>query len=463
MADNVHITFTSEHEKVLQGLAKTNAKLEKQVGNLKKINREGRGATKSIKGIGAAAFAGAAGFVSMGRAISAVNQALQKQAQIRAGAAGRIEEQERTLKQLVQISNTQEDLNAHLANTARIRQAGPGITQGQAQALQFQGISLGFTAKEIVQVAGFKKFVSDLDPVIQGIGGIRAAFGKGALGGTPRSIANALLAAAQFSKVDIETISGEILTAAQPVKALGGTAAETAAAISVATIALKSAERGATAVGRLADTLKKDRRFQGLGLAASLDILAGLSKKQLTGVIGGERIAERGAGVLLQNIELFRSTLAEIKRSAAAPIGTGRVSVAQALAAGTTPLGELIGAQRAREARRAGEEERFGPKQLLRRGIFDILSKVTEPGAFGQASQDVDRFIANLFGLDPLTVARGQLGARLFRPQDEGEADEFIKRIRELGVELKGFTDSVRPIAEAAAVLTPNPEPLEGG
>ncbi len=461
MADNVHITFTSEHEKVLQGLAKTNAKLEKQIGNLKKLNREGRGATKSIKGIGAAAFAGAAGFVSMSRAIGAVNSALQRQAQIRKGAAGRIEEQERTLKQLVQVSNTQEDLNNHLANTARIRAAGPGITQGQAQALQFQGVSLGFTPDEIVQIAGFKKFASDLGPVIEGIAGLGAAFGKQALGGTPRTRVNALLAAAQLSKVDIETISGEALTAAQPVKGLGGTAAETLAAVSVATVGLKSAEVAATAVARLADVLKGQRQFKGKGLAESLEILAGLSERRRADVIGKNIRAERGAGVLLQNLDAFRSTLAEINRAVAAPPGTGRAAVAMRLAETTAPLADLIGAQRAREERKAGEEKRFGPAQLDRNAIFDILSDVTEPGAIVQATQDFDKFLANLFGQDPLTVAQAQRGLRLFRPEDQEAQEEFTRRVRELGVELGLVTTKLRPLGEAAGAFTPNPEAPE--
>lgn len=74
----VNIVFTSDHVKVMQGLAKQNAALEKQVGTLRKMDRTGKRATKTFGGLSGKVAGVAGGFISLAAAIGLVNSELKE-------------------------------------------------------------------------------------------------------------------------------------------------------------------------------------------------------------------------------------------------------------------------------------------------------------------------------------------------------------------------------------------------
>ncbi|KPL05257.1 hypothetical protein AMJ85_12040 [candidate division BRC1 bacterium SM23_51] len=298
----VHIEFTSDHQKVLQGLARSNEKLDQQVRKLRQVDRAGRGVGQSFQNAFAGISSTIAGMVGLHMAIGKVNQALQQQMELRRSVVGRIEHEEYALKRLIQISGGKPEVFKRYKEIAATLVEKPGMPHAEALDLVFKGVSLGFTDEQIKQMGQFKRFAGDVRPLLEGIAGLRAAFGKEAAGGTPESVMNAMLAAAEKSKVDVEMVAAEALTSAQAVKQLGGTAEESLAALAVATEGLKSAERAATAVGRFADVVGRDPRFRGKGLTAALVTMSQMTELQRKAVLGENIRAVRGAGVLLFKI-----------------------------------------------------------------------------------------------------------------------------------------------------------------
>jgi len=350
------------------------AKLEKGYTRVaKSAGRASKAQTASFGAAGVTKLARyLAGVVSITAALGVVRKGLTDIRDVKLQAAGTVGTEEEGLKRLLQISGGSTAKFESFKTTARQLQVERGIEPAEALKLVFEGISLGLSNAEVRDAGKFKGFAKDISPLLQAGAGIRAAFGEEALGGKLDSVVNALLAGAEASKVDVTQLSSSVLGPAQSVKKLGGTAGETVAAVATAAVALKSVEEAETAIGRLADVLVKDRRFKGKGLVESVEILAGLTERQREQVIGDNVRARRGAGVLIENLERLKLTLASVDEAVA---GTGtadsRINQALRLSGQDRTLSALTIKQRAAGLLSTTDTSRFGSEELLRQAILD--------------------------------------------------------------------------------------------
>ncbi len=450
MSQNVHVEFTSDHEKVMRGLQKQNAGLQKSVDQLRKINREGKKASKSVGKIGGSAFAALAQFGSLRAAIMRVNAALQQQVQLRREAAGRIESQESSRKRLLQISGGDPEKLAGFERTAATLVRQQGFSVAEAQELTFAGISTGFTNEQIVKMGNFKKFAKDIKPLIEGVAGIQKVFGAGALGGTPESIISASLIGARESKVSVEQLLAEVLKPGKSIRRLGGTAAETLAATAVATITTKSPELAATEVARLADVLGTKKQFKGQSFSESLKQLSLLSGPQQEKLIGKNLRAQRGVDALLNNLPLFLSILAKVKAGAI----SGPQSMSQRLqrlSESDPILRGLSGKQRARESSHQTSEDIEGPRQLTREAVVAVLQELMERTGqtpITKAQIDFQLWLREAFGLR----AEGVIGRSTF---GRHAYTRFQELLEQSGYTLDPSTGRVMPLQGAATGDTP--------
>lgn len=363
MPGKAQIIFNASVDKSIQAMSRQIDKLEEQNNKLREANQESRKATEGLEGMdGALSSIGGrvAGLLSVGSAVAGITSAVREFQVLReSGIEGTLSE-EGSLKRLIQISGGDEKrfqelraIGADLSDTF-------GIERAEALQLTFEGASLGMSDEEIRRSGRFKRFAENVRPLFTGAAGISAAFGEGAVGGTVDTAVNAMLAAAEKSKVGVEDIAANVLAPAQSVKALGGTGEELLAALSVGAVALKSPEEASTAIGRLADVVRGDERFAGKGLGSAIDLLASMSPDEVTDVLGENVRARRGFGVLTENREAFRDTLAEIK-AAIRETGTAgsRISMAVRLAETAEPVQSIEGFNIAEQRLRGTTQEYF--------------------------------------------------------------------------------------------------------
>lgn len=440
-------------QRIIEQAGKLEGKYKKVA---KSAGRAGKAANQSF-GSGAVSKLGRylAGVVSITAALGVVRKGLVDIRDVRLKAAGQIGTEEEGLKRLIQISGGDKARFADFKATAVALQTERGFGPAEALKLVFEGVSLGLSTAEVRDAGKFKGFAANISPLIQAGAGIRAAFGESALGGTLDSAINALLAGAEASKVDVTQLSSSVLGPAQAVKRLGGTAAETVAAVATAAVALKSVEEAETAISRLADVLVKDRRFKGKGLVESIEILAGLTERQRDLVIGENVRARRGAGVLIESLEKLKSTLASVDEAVAAT-GTkeSRINQALRLSGSDVKLANLTIKQRAVALQTVAETGEFGSEQLQRDAIFAaVRADLTDKGAgfFERLAVNTEIALADFFGTAPgkligrITTAEGELravGIDIHR-QDVGGGIEVVT------AHLKAILDSTENNTEA--------------
>lgn len=289
MADNVHITFTSEHEKVLQGLAKTNAKLEKQVGNLKKINREGKGAKRSLDGMVGTLkrFAGPAAIVAgIGRAIQLVNR------EAKAGAE-ELRGMEIALKNLVQQAGGDPAQLREFSELTKRISAATGVRQEVAAVGVQKGLALGLSPADIFGVFQTKPFEAAPEELILGVGGQRDIFGKQIADLTSRAIVNAFLEAQTTTQLGAAAISTLALEISGLGRELGGSFAESLGLTGFATTGAATPEIGKTQAAGFLTKLITDpkQRFAGLGILGGIEKFRGLEAAEQRDVIGRRKEA----------------------------------------------------------------------------------------------------------------------------------------------------------------------------
>jgi len=402
-----------------KGIVRALARSEKEVDKLKGKLKEAGGASAQAGKAGQTAFGGnalagikryAAGFISVGAAIGVATKALRSFHEERMTAMERITAAEGALKSLIQISGGDPKRFEQYIRTAQALTA-QGVEPGAAYQAVFTGYSLGFGQEAIQQAGTMKAFTRGIEPLLQAVGGVRAAFGPAALGGGLESGINALLAGAEKTKVNLEQLSEQILIPAQPVVKLGGTAVETIAAVATIVKGLPSPERAATAVARAADIMaREDRGLKGRGLLGAIRHARGLSEDQLTEFIGENIRAERGIRLLIQNFDTFVENIDEINKAVAATgKDTSRVRQAVQLAGIVEPVSPLLKYQRAKAGRAMAEEEAFGVPQLERAAIRDAMMRIlTEQkvGWLGRWTMGAEMGLRDLFNHEPAAMLR---------------------------------------------------------
>lgn len=148
MSQNVHIQFTSDHVKVIQGLQKTANKVPVLERRLRELNRTGKKTSKSLGGI----VKQAAGFLGLGSAIATATRAMQAFDAEAKRAADRMMESEISSKRLAQIAEGPKHL-AQLRQLADVVGVAEGLSEQKAEELVFTAISAGFTPAGIKKIS----------------------------------------------------------------------------------------------------------------------------------------------------------------------------------------------------------------------------------------------------------------------------------------------------------------------
>lgn len=477
----INVKITGDAQNATNAIAKMEAKVLGLEAKLKQTGKAGKKAgasvTKSFDATKLLKFAGAlVGVGSIAAGLRTIIGLYDKIKQKKLEAANIVLSTEANLKRLLQISGGSAERFAELKGSAALLTRVSGIEQNRALSLVFQAASLGFSKEDIARFGGFHKFTTDVPSLVRAVGGIRGAFGEQAGGGTIRSIVNSLLAAAGPSRVGVEEIAGQILTPAQIVKKTGGTFEETAAAIGIMAVAVKSVEEASVQVSALAKVLGKAEETKGLGLIGGVRRLLTLPFERQEEIAGREIRASKGFGLFVQNIPAIVETTKDIL-AAQKLTGTpgSPIALATKLARGDPTLLAIEAAQRAKGSRIITENLVLGVPELQRQAIHDLLREtLLKQGRGGIAGELLLKFLQNTgkYLDDPgfmITVAAG-IAANAVRfpggpkewmtPSQNREAfqkreaafdrwNEMEQAFRDTAKELLGSARSQRSAAEA--------------
>jgi hypothetical protein len=460
MSFRLDYKIASDPQKFIDGINRAMAKQEEMNQGAKRFNETGKQGSTVWDGMTSKLTA----FLSVGAGLAGITKLARDFAAASGEAADNLSQAEDNLRKVVQISRTPEEYTASRAAMTRMIQE-HGLSLNEAAAMYFQGKSLGFADEEIVAAGRFRRFAPDASVLLEATAGLGAAFGPGALGGKTDTRVNALLAAAAESKTGVEEISRLVLTPAQSVKRLRGTAEETLAALSVMTVALASPEEAATALGRFSDIAARDERFRGKGLTGAIQVTAGMSHEEREALFGTAVRAYKGMGVLVENQDKYAETLRTIT-AATQETGTAqsRINTAIRIAEKDPSLALLSVAERAEEARKLIDVEVLSPRELAYKTIREAnKAMMTDAGAGYSARWTTDLLFGAMqtFGAPPEAagwLARSGLEQWMGNRVAEGHMTE------ERGEAIVGRLDRLIELAETkyrAGGDIINPGPLE--
>ncbi|KPL06087.1 hypothetical protein AMJ85_10725 [candidate division BRC1 bacterium SM23_51] len=321
----VHIEFTSDHQKVLQGLARSNEKLERQVAKLRQVDRTGRSAGDSLKKAFAGALPGLLSAASATTAIATEMSRIERQAE---AAAMRLRDMEEALKNLYQMSGGDVELSKKYEDLAKRIMAKTGIPEPVALDAVMKGLSLRMTETDIEDLARAKFFEAHPEAFIEGVGDIRAVFGRQIADLQARQLVNMALEAQRESKLGAARMMQLATSPGQLAKMIGGTVEETFGAAGLATTGAETPERGVTQLKGFLQKLSadKEKRFLDLGLVAAMERFRALPEREREGIIGQEREALLYASRIMED-EYFaqvQQMIAQVTAAGAAPFGEGR-------------------------------------------------------------------------------------------------------------------------------------------
>lgn len=292
--------YEGETGEAVRAIKRLEVSVTKAEKSLKGMGRAGKSTGESFDGMGLAKQL--AGWVSVGGAIAAATVAMQEHAAIRKSTLEDMGAIQADWKRLVQISlpeDLTEGWEVALANFQRAKALGDvlGTEYGMGQGrylFAFEALSSGFTEAETKNIAVFRKFADDITSVMRGVAGVKAAYGREALGGKPAGITGGMLSAAAIAKVGIEDIAGATLAMSAEVKAIKGTAAESIAALGPITFALDSTQEATTAIARLAQVMRRDEEMKTAGLFGAMRLMMEMTEGERDALIGENVRARRG-------------------------------------------------------------------------------------------------------------------------------------------------------------------------
>jgi len=437
-SNTMAVEMTGDEARLWQSLQKILVQQPKIENGFRKIGRAGKAARRAVEGLADRAV----GLASIATAVGLITTAFQDLETARKAATTGIVEGEDNLKRLVQIAGGRKSTLRGYHSLANELAGTWGIDLNTAHGMVFEGTSLGLSEADIRRSGAYKRFSRDVIPLIKGAGGMAQAFGEQAAGGTTESRVNAMLSAATTSRLDIEGIAANVMDPARSVKDLGGTAEETLAALAVAAGATKSGETGGVVVGRLADVLRKNRRFKGRTLTESLHMLHDMPFAQQERIIGENLRAHKGAGILIENIEKYDAALANVTRAVQLS-GTAHspVEEAIALAGQDEHLSALEAVGRARARKTIAGEGKWGSKELIREAIDDHIDTYlaeSDAGLARRAFSRVGGWLARWEGDEGAEYARARLQMSIGGlPTSQAywdERDRILQEWRDSGV-----------------------------
>lgn len=375
----INVKITGDAQNATNAIAKMEARVLGLEAKLKEAGKSGKKAgenvTKSFDATKLLKFAGAlvgVGSIAVGlRTVIRLYDEMKQKANEAADASLGIEA---NLKRLVQISGGSAARFAELKGTAESLTRKTGMEFNRALGLTFQAASLGFTSEDVATFGAFGRFTTEVPSLVGAVGGVRAAFGPTVGGGSIRSIVNSLLVASEASEVPIEKIAGQILTPAQIVKKTGGTFEETAAAIGVMAVAVKSVDEASVQIVGLAKVLGKAEETKGLGLIGGTRKLLTLSLERQEEIAGRELRASKGFGLFAQNLDKIVAVEKEIleAQKATGTVGS-RIALATRLGRDNPELRAIEARRRGEGGRRITEREVLGVPRLQQQAIAEFL------------------------------------------------------------------------------------------
>jgi len=318
------LKIAGDSEKAQQSIVALEKKIEKLEGKLK-------GVTQRTKQAGAAAqqsFGGkalssvtsyAAGFVSLTGVIAAATQALQYHNQVKKESAQRQRASQAGLAELAQLASTPEQMQNLVGEAYAIHGQGVGKTVDEAAGLLFSLESA--TVKDPEQRQMFvdlaaNSVVGDVRSFAFSSRGLIDAFGEEEAGDFTAVASKAFAAsAASPSTVDqlLAAASGKAGTIASQLKISDE---ELLAAVATVASSAGGASEGSTQIEAMMSAMLTKGGFEGLSMREAVQKIdaMGLEGEDLVKYFGRKE-GMAGFGTLLQNLDRFDQTVADIEKA----------------------------------------------------------------------------------------------------------------------------------------------------
>lgn len=368
---------------------------------------------------------------------------------------------EANLKSLVQISARVADNKSLTAMADRLSLAS-GMTRAESTQIAFSGTSAGLSPAQLGIASELKRIEADPMKVVERLADMKAAFPEFA-GGDPRGITNAMIVAAEKSKVPLASLAGISLNPAKIGSLIGASPSESLAALSMATIGSKSPEQAETQLSAFADQVQKSGRFKTSGIVGSLEQLSAMSESARGGILTNKE-AVLGFESLKGRIPEIKALRADID-AAVASTGTGkdllssRIRVAEqnpelmAMHLGGVAAQRLDQSMRLQGLRETLEQSIIADTkaELMRRFEAGDISR----GTLNARTREVGFYDTLNLPLDRLAVQAADVGSR-YAWQVQGRdtdvrnklEDRFMKAVETFMQASEGFKETIEKQAD---------------
>lgn len=374
---NVTFTFTAEDAKAIQAFTRLENKEQVLEQKLDRLRRKGeqtaKGATRDNKTWLDSAMRLAAPYLTTAAAIGTVAKALRDMHEERKRAAESARQSAPAMGALAQLAESPQEMQRMLSE-ARTSVVQGGMTRDMAATLQFKLESMQL-ASQREMFANLFGAISDPGLFAEGVATLRDAFGTKEAG-SPRAIANKLLAASRVSKTTLEEFAPAATIGAQAANLIGARDEEYMSALAHVAKPAKSAEVAATQIDAfITGTLKNMKmgaQYGGIMDRVNFIEKMGVDETKLFQMLGRKE-AVRGYMNLKSMRDQIIATQADLT-TAGERTGEGDV-VDQTVAALRSD--KILRAERdsriAREQARMDEMMHLAPDQLKREQTLEEI------------------------------------------------------------------------------------------
>lgn len=270
-----------------------------------------------------------------------------------AAAIESLQGQESGEKRLAQIATSAEDLDAMIAQADNIALA-TGMSREKSRGLIFAARSEGF-AEDVNQIARFGQVV-DTDSQGALAGSLGRLFKGEGLSVEQRL--SGVLAAAEQSAFDFETVGRSVKKSAAPASAAGADLAETLAAN--ATLANLIGESAGDRLKAFSSTVSLTPELQGKGIIGAVEALQGMDATQRGDILGEGIELNEAFKLLSDNLpEVAKITGAVRKDLEASASGQGVLSQRTGIVEGSERFQDRMNIARSEIAKEIAEEARY--------------------------------------------------------------------------------------------------------
>ncbi len=428
---DLNLEITGDADQAMRELDRLMKRQQAVIGKLRATNRVAKQTGQATsKAFGGTALSNIQsylkGVVGVAAGFGLATKALREFRQMEKEAATRITDVASGRRALLQVADDTPELQRLNAIVAVLREQ-QGLSDVEAYKLTFAAKSAG-QLKNAALFAQLKQIGFDPEAGIESVQKIQAAFGGRAGAGSAREILNEVLAAAGPSPVMAPKIARAASTATAQFSAIGGTATELLAMLSIQSETFKTPEAAAQMIKSVSDQVKKKRHLiktdEGL---TGLELLRALKRYGTEGKLfdeSGKRVdykkflgegqAITAVDVLLERGQDITDRLSGIQE-AGRLTGTdqGLLTKKFRMAGLDTHLSAVFEKQAAEQARQIAEEDRFAAATLL---VDSIRSKlVSYDVKKGYGAFNIFRTKANFFASRVLAGTDERFLEELFR------------------------------------------------